>query len=425
MANDYPAKIAWTGDARIKLGTRRIEAALASEEDRARKAELAWGTLTRQKTNVVINSREEAEALRTFVSELERDGDGRVWLTWAHNRAYKRILGELDALLSEDDDAEETDDTDDEDDGEDAPVEVGETVTVDLRGELVTGEVTDATADTIVVSVDDSRTVACGTDSLVEVRTDGGDVVDEQTEKTEAAATAESHPDAIPTDRLTARDIEATDRETVTVTYDPPREDARIQSVTVDLSGHRTPSYGVDTEDVDREVRVTLNRNRGGTVYTHGSRIGDVRTVRIHGYTPGEKVERTVGVRVRKGTYSRPLEDLPDRERNPLELSARVKGWTLVGFVRGVDRIYRNRERNGYEFDAEVTFWIEADAPEEEILETSRRLFPDGWSYDADDVRGTFMSDLDGNLKEDPLPETEPHTWVVSETVDDVEEADA
>jgi len=98
-----PIKIQWTGDARTKLGTRYIESRLYSnEEGVAVNAERAMDTLTRQKTQVVIETEEEAKAFMRFIKRAVRDGDnGRTWTTAAHLRAFERVMGEFISGLKE------------------------------------------------------------------------------------------------------------------------------------------------------------------------------------------------------------------------------------------------------------------------------------------------------------------------------------
>lgn len=96
-----PVKIQWTGDARVKLGTRYIESRLQSDDaDTAETANRAMSTLTRQKTQIVIKSEQEANALMGFLKRAVRDGDsGRTWTTINHFRAFERVKADLiDAL---------------------------------------------------------------------------------------------------------------------------------------------------------------------------------------------------------------------------------------------------------------------------------------------------------------------------------------
>ena len=90
---DEPIKIRWTGDARTKLITRYFEPAQAdgAEPDSVTKM------FNRQKTNVVIESEEELNALRRGLDSLinTRSPKWTVWMTGAHMRAYKRVRNEL------------------------------------------------------------------------------------------------------------------------------------------------------------------------------------------------------------------------------------------------------------------------------------------------------------------------------------------
>ena len=98
-----PIKIRWTGDARTKLATKYIESRLTSREDDTReRAQLAYDTLNRQQTNVVIEDIDEALALETYLKRAVLDGaDGRVWSTELHLQAFERVHSELVSELEQ------------------------------------------------------------------------------------------------------------------------------------------------------------------------------------------------------------------------------------------------------------------------------------------------------------------------------------
>lgn len=83
----YPIKVRWTGDARTKLITREIEPS---------GCEGALQTLTREKTNVVIEDRvERAELLECLNAAVRRTPQGTVWMTPQHKKAFERVRSEI------------------------------------------------------------------------------------------------------------------------------------------------------------------------------------------------------------------------------------------------------------------------------------------------------------------------------------------
>jgi len=92
-------KIRLTGDSRSKLHTREVEVMLADEEPRA--DEVAK-TTDRQKTNLVVETQEEAQALSDALKRVrDRDPDYCVWMTHNHKRAYRRVWKELREEMAE------------------------------------------------------------------------------------------------------------------------------------------------------------------------------------------------------------------------------------------------------------------------------------------------------------------------------------
>lgn len=84
---EYPIKVRWTGDARTKLVTREIEPSDCNN---------ALNTLTRQKTNVVVeNGMEKSELLECLNAALRRSPSGTVWMTPQHKSAFERVRSEL------------------------------------------------------------------------------------------------------------------------------------------------------------------------------------------------------------------------------------------------------------------------------------------------------------------------------------------
>ena len=92
--SDYPIKISWTGDARTKLVTRYFEPAQADGDE----LDGVTKMFARQKTNVVIKSEEERNALRRGLENMieTRSPEWTTWMTAAHMRAYKRVSKELE-----------------------------------------------------------------------------------------------------------------------------------------------------------------------------------------------------------------------------------------------------------------------------------------------------------------------------------------
>lgn len=93
-------KIRFGGDSRNKLNTRGI---MPCHEDGEEWTDDALATLNRQKTNVVVETEDEAEALLKAVDRM-RDrvpaggiagGEGTTWMTHAHQRAFNRVHSEL------------------------------------------------------------------------------------------------------------------------------------------------------------------------------------------------------------------------------------------------------------------------------------------------------------------------------------------
>jgi len=91
---EYPIKIRWTGDARTKLATRYFEPAQADGVE----PDHVTAMLNRQKTNVVVESEEEHNALRRGLENMieTRSPEWTTWMTAAHMRAYKRVANELE-----------------------------------------------------------------------------------------------------------------------------------------------------------------------------------------------------------------------------------------------------------------------------------------------------------------------------------------
>ncbi|MBP1985960.1 hypothetical protein [Halolamina salifodinae] len=85
-----PIKVRWSGDARSKLRTRKLQARLA---DGAEGAEAAARAMDRQKTQVVAETEAEAVALEEIVS-LMAESQYR-WTTEGHLKAFRRVRDEL------------------------------------------------------------------------------------------------------------------------------------------------------------------------------------------------------------------------------------------------------------------------------------------------------------------------------------------
>lgn len=103
MTDDYeresrhePIKIRWSGDTRTKFLTRHIEPLLSSD-DRANEAEKALDVITRQKTQLVVRTFEEACVMRELLLTFE-DFCGRygaIWATEQRRKAVGRVRQEL------------------------------------------------------------------------------------------------------------------------------------------------------------------------------------------------------------------------------------------------------------------------------------------------------------------------------------------
>lgn len=87
-----PIKIKWAGDARTKLLTREIEPATADEI----LPECAFYPMTRQTTQIVIETHNELDAIENALSwARERSSRSTTWMSPAHERAYDRVHREL------------------------------------------------------------------------------------------------------------------------------------------------------------------------------------------------------------------------------------------------------------------------------------------------------------------------------------------
>mgnify|MGYP007039260602 FL=1 len=93
-----PIKIKWVGDARTKLVTREIEPQTADGV----MPDSAFNPMARQKTQIVIKTYEELQAIHTALKGARmRSSGGIVWMTPAHERAYDRVHRELREAVSE------------------------------------------------------------------------------------------------------------------------------------------------------------------------------------------------------------------------------------------------------------------------------------------------------------------------------------
>ena len=97
--DERPIKVRWTGDAREKLLSRELT---PRAEDGDEGAETAMNTLTRQKTNIVVDSKEEAQPLKKALdTACGRSPTGTVWMTPAHLSAFKRVRAEVTQAMNE------------------------------------------------------------------------------------------------------------------------------------------------------------------------------------------------------------------------------------------------------------------------------------------------------------------------------------
>jgi hypothetical protein len=86
---ETPIKVSWTGKARSKAWEHFVDFD-------AERYTLAARTLERQKTNVVVNTVEEAEALVGGGGTA-----GRTWMNKAMDKAFQRVQAEVRDALSE------------------------------------------------------------------------------------------------------------------------------------------------------------------------------------------------------------------------------------------------------------------------------------------------------------------------------------
>lgn len=94
---EEPIKVRWTGDSRVKWETRTLEPLAA---DGSEEAELSREVNNRQKTQLVVETEEELEAV---LSTLQRHAEfcgpyGAVWGTPAKKKAAERVIIELEEL---------------------------------------------------------------------------------------------------------------------------------------------------------------------------------------------------------------------------------------------------------------------------------------------------------------------------------------
>ena len=114
-----PIKISWDNDARNKFKSRKLRARLNDGDE---KGELAFATLDRLKTRVVVETQAEADALLDLVENMRRAGYS--WQTKQHTKSFARVRDELaDAMAdrgwSDQDDEQDVDETaDDQDDSD-------------------------------------------------------------------------------------------------------------------------------------------------------------------------------------------------------------------------------------------------------------------------------------------------------------------
>lgn len=93
---ETPIKIRWAGEARMKINSHNLD--FDSE-----KSERVTRTLDRQKTNAVIETVDEAEALANEMDRYRHDAgfEGRSWVNGAIASACDRIRGEIITAMGE------------------------------------------------------------------------------------------------------------------------------------------------------------------------------------------------------------------------------------------------------------------------------------------------------------------------------------
>nr|WP_144064057.1 hypothetical protein [Haloferax volcanii] len=92
---ETPIKVSWTGKARSKAWGHFVDFD-------AEPYTLAARTLERQKTNVVVNTVEEAEALVGALDRYVGGGTtGQTWMNKAMDKAFQRVQAEVRDALSE------------------------------------------------------------------------------------------------------------------------------------------------------------------------------------------------------------------------------------------------------------------------------------------------------------------------------------
>lgn len=105
--NEYPIKVRWSNDSASlnKFLTRQIEPAKGTPNDRQdfvpEVPRLAAATVTRQKTNVVIETEEERDALllmlRQFGGGIAHPASGGKWATKSQHDAIKRVISDIES----------------------------------------------------------------------------------------------------------------------------------------------------------------------------------------------------------------------------------------------------------------------------------------------------------------------------------------
>lgn len=91
---DEPIKVRWTGYARGRISEYNADYSEENfDEDGLLSPDRFLRTVNRQKTNVVIKTLEEAEALRTELTSY--DSSQRIWMNSSMDRALSRVCEEI------------------------------------------------------------------------------------------------------------------------------------------------------------------------------------------------------------------------------------------------------------------------------------------------------------------------------------------
>lgn len=96
--HEQPIKINWTGDTRTKFITRQLEPSLSDDDDeKANDAKLAMETVTRLETRIVVETFDEASALKHMLLLFEKfcSEYGAMWASENRRKAVARVHQEL------------------------------------------------------------------------------------------------------------------------------------------------------------------------------------------------------------------------------------------------------------------------------------------------------------------------------------------